>query len=423
MEKILINLSNTPIPHTMIHPISSSTIHSIVDQFHEVPYQTKSSDYWEQYLKTGTSLWLDTGDMDAIKSIWSSEFSALTTNNSLLNNEVQRGIYDNIIPELVKKISYLNCQDRIKEIAFCLNAIHGLRLAKMFNCKVSVELHTDLAHDINGIYIFGKRLFDICPKQFIIKVPFTAAGLLGARQLHESGVPVNFTLDFSVRQNVMAAIVAQPAYSNVFIGRLGAYLKNNKLGEGLYIGEKVSLETQHCLRQINKKGLSMCKLIIASIRNTSQLNSLIGTDTFTIPSKIANEAIENKQVIEHQHLNKIPEPVLFEEENKKKLRLKHLWQVQDYEKTAILHFNEKRPSSEDELIEYMHEQGCHDLFPNLSESDHHHLKSDGKIPIHSKWAKKIADAEIGIDTLLNLAGLYAFSKDQAQLDERIRSIV
>ncbi len=407
----------------MIHPISSTSIHGLAEQFNDEHFAAKKSTYWEQYINNGTSLWLDTGDIDSIMQLWSYEFSALTTNNTLLNNEVQKGIYDTIIPDLVQKLNYLDSSQKIKEIAFCLNAIHGLRLANQFKCKVSVELHTDLANDIKGIHALGTRLYNICPNQFIIKVPFTAAGILGARKLHESGVPINFTLDFSVRQNVMAAIIAKPAYTNVFLGRLGAYLKNNQIGEGLHIGEKVTLETQHCLRSINEKGLSTTKLIAASIRNKSQLINLSGTDIYTIPTKVAQEAIESDISVDHSHINEIPDPILFKDEDKSKLRIKHLWQVQENEKEAFLHFNEKPPTSSEELIEYLHEHGCHDIFPKLSPSDYKTIQDDGKIPIHAKWAKRIEDAEIGIDTLLNIAGLFAFEKDQAQLDGRIESLI
>ena len=55
--------------------------------------------FWESLRNTGTELWLDTGDMEEAEAIWSAEMSALTTNNTLLNNEIQKGIYDIFITE------------------------------------------------------------------------------------------------------------------------------------------------------------------------------------------------------------------------------------------------------------------------------------------------------------------------------------
>ncbi|MEN6589561.1 MAG: transaldolase family protein, partial [Proteiniphilum sp.] len=153
----------------------------------------------------GTELWLDTGDMEEAEKNWSAEMTALTTNNTLINKEIQKGIYDTFIADAMEIVKELPIQQQVKEIAFILNARHGLRLARKFGGFVSVELHTDTAHDIEATVEYGMRYFEICPDQFIVKVPYTASGLLGARKLREKGVKINFTLEFSARQNVLVA--------------------------------------------------------------------------------------------------------------------------------------------------------------------------------------------------------------------------
>ena len=40
---------------------------------------------WQSIRALGTRLWLDTGDIDTVATLWCSEFEALTTNNTLLN--------------------------------------------------------------------------------------------------------------------------------------------------------------------------------------------------------------------------------------------------------------------------------------------------------------------------------------------------
>ena len=119
------------------------------------------------------------------------------------------------------------------------------RLASKFGGLVSVELHTDTAHDIKAIQYYGRRFHEICPEQFIVKVPYTAEGLIGARLLKDSGVRVNFTLEFSARENVLVTRVARPDYVNVFLGRIGAYMINNKLGDGSGAGEKAVISSQN----------------------------------------------------------------------------------------------------------------------------------------------------------------------------------
>src|SRR4030043_178831 len=197
----------------------------------------KPDRFWESLRNIGTELWLDTGDMEEAEANWTAEISALTTNNTLLNNEIQKGIYDVFISEAKNIVRDLPINEKVKEIAFILNARHGLRLASKFGGQVSVELHTDTAHDIKAIEYYGKRLHEICPEQFIVKVPYTAEGLIGARRLKDAGVRVNFTLEFSARENVLVTRVARPDYLNVFLGRIGAFISDNKLGDGSGAGE------------------------------------------------------------------------------------------------------------------------------------------------------------------------------------------
>ncbi len=67
--------------------------------------------------------------------------------------------------------------------------------------------------------------------------------------------------------------------------------------------------------------------------------------------------------------------------------------------------------------------GLADLFPPLSSADLQRIADDGRIPGHAFWKDRIRSGEVSIDTLLNLAGLASFSKDQQQLDERIRNLI
>ena len=63
------------------------------------------------------------------------------------------------------------------------------------------------------------------------------------------------------------------------------------------------------------------------------------------------------------------------------------------------------------------------MFPTLTTEQKNFIVSDGKIPVHSRWEKKIHAGEIAPDTLLTLAGLASFSADQQMLDQRIRNII
>ncbi len=135
--------------------------------------------FWQNLRDTGTELWLDTGDMDEAARNWTSEMTALTTNNTLLNAEIQKGIYDDLILRARDLFKDMPLRQQVIEIAFILNARHGLRLAQKFGGFVSVELHTDTAHDLEAIVKTGLRYAEIDPQHFIVKVPYTATGIVG----------------------------------------------------------------------------------------------------------------------------------------------------------------------------------------------------------------------------------------------------
>jgi transaldolase len=381
----------------------------------------KKDPFWESLINAGTELWLDTGDMSEAEANWTAEMSALTTNNTLLNNEIQKGIYDVFISEAKAVVRDLPAEERVREIAFILNARHGLRLASRFGGYVSVELHTDTSHDIRAIQYYGKRLHEICPDQFIVKVPYTAEGLIGARLLKDAGVRINFTLEFSARENVLVTRLARPDYLNVFLGRIGAYMIDNKLGDGTGAGEMAVIASQNWVTGLSSENLWQTKLIAASLRNAGQLELLAGTDVFTIPPKVAAAGRKELKGKFSSRMHENYDVSIFD--SARGSGIEKFWEVD----SKVLKFSErvagKVPVSGTELIHIAHEEGCEDMFPVLSKEEKGFIASDGKIPVHSRWEKKIAEGKIAPDTLLTLAGLASFTADQRMLDERIRNII
>ncbi len=382
-----------------------------------------SSKFWSGLISTGTELWLDTGDIESASEIWTSEMTGLTTNNTLLNQEIQKGIYDTFIARTDSLLKNLDIQSRIIEIAFILNARHGLRLVSIFGGKVSVELHTDLAHDIDGMVEYGLRFHDIHPDNFLVKVPYTAAGLIGAKKLGELGVPVNLTLGFSARQNALVAVISRPAYQNVFLGRLGSYFKSNELGDGRYVGEKATIGSQRIINELTGLYSSKTKLIAASLRSTEQLPLLAGVNVFTMPVKVAKSAPTDLNGIFYNRTNEDYIINMYDNTNPDELFINKLWDVSEKEMELVKELGRSTPASARELIKLARDAGCADLFPEMSDGDLNIIAEDGKIPVHKKWAVRIASGELAIDTLLNLAGLASFAHDQAQLDKRIKSII
>jgi transaldolase len=382
---------------------------------------SRSEPLWESLRKTGTEIWLDTGDLHEAELNWTSEMSALTTNNTILNNEIQKGIYDSLIAEVSDLVKDLPAEDRVKEIAFVLNARHGLRLASRFGGLVSVELHTDTADDINAIVSYGKRYHEICPDQFLVKVPFTPSGLLGARILREAGVKINLTLEFSARQNVLVTMLAKPDYLNIFLSRIGVYLNDNKLSDGTGVGEMAVLSSQKWVNKLSQNNPWPTRLIVASLLDYKQIETLAGADVYTIPPTVANAGRTNLNGKFLSQMNNTFPVNLFPSANG--MAVEKFWEVDDKIIELGKQLASRIPLSGEELVERVRNAGCGDLFPDLTTGELNLIAKDGRIPVHTRWETKIRNGEIALDTLLTLAGLSVFAASQNQLDNRIKSII
>lgn len=390
-----------------------------------------SSPLWAAVANTGTALWLDTGDVDAAKELWVREFTALTTNNTLLNKEVQKGIYDQLVPAaaaLLKKVSPDMTQDRlVQEIAFVLNAVHGLKLVRTFDADVSVELHTATAHDVEAAYQYGKRFAAICPDRFIVKVPLSAAGLLAARRLHDDGIRLNFTLGFSARQNWLIASISKPNWVNVFLGRINAFVADNKLGDGVNAGEKATLASQRGLRRLQKEQGLDVRQIAASMRNGQQCEDLLGLDTFTMPTAAAKEFLKkNPAAATITDKTRNDPPVAWAPTaDVTGERLDCFWAISpQFEKAAaaVAGLDPKKATADD-VVKTLRGNGIGDLFPTWTPDEAARLAKEGKIPVHASWRDRVKAGTASWDGILTAAALASFTQDQQALDDRIRRFV
>jgi len=387
------------------------------------------SEIWEAVAATGTSLWLDTGDIDAAREMWVQEFVALTTNNTLLNKEVQKGIYDQLVPGTAKLLgdNGVKGDDVVQEIAFVLNAVHGLKLVRNFDADVSVELHTAISNDAEASYQYGKRFHAICPERFIVKVPLTPAGLLAARRLSDDGIRLNFTLGFSARQNWLIASLAKPTWVNVFMGRIGAFLSDNKLGTGDNAGEKATLASQRGLRRLANQGGPTVKQIGASMRNGNQVDDLLGLDVYTMPIAAAKGFLDlnvDKANIVDKTGND-PDVSFAGGVDAAAERLNCFWEIgNEFEKAAAeaAGLNAKTATADD-VLAALKDNGAGDLFPQYSADEAAKIGKEGKIPVYDSWKGRVQDGSASWDGTLTAAALASFTQDQDALDDRIRGLI
>ncbi len=385
-----------------------------------------SSDLWQSFVAAGTDPWLDTGDVDAIKKLWTKEFTSLTTNNTLLNKEVQKGIYDDLVPEVAAMLraadSSLSDQQIVLEIAFVLNAVHGLKLVSNFDADVSVELHTDLSFDAEASYQYGKRYAAINPERFIVKVPLTPEGLIAARRLSDDGIRVNFTLGFSARQNYMIAKLARPSWVNVFMGRLNSFVADSHLGDGVNVGEKATLSSQRVIAKLrNNEGINV-RQIGASIRSGQQVFDLAGIDVQTIPTAAAESFQEMRPASSEvkDHSQDDPEVVLNAGVESEPIEV--FWKLDDAVRDVVDHLAKKDVAklSGEQIRSALKQAQVEGIFPEFDPSEQERIRDEGKIPVFKSWQSRVALGTAAWDGLLTAAALASFAGDQGKLDDRIR---
>ncbi|QDV88193.1 transaldolase family protein [Planctomycetes bacterium TBK1r] len=384
------------------------------------PREVQPSSFWQRINGAETSLWIDSGDIESIDSLWNEQFSGLTTNNTLLNREIQNGIYDDLIPSAQDLVGNLRGQALLREIAFILNVRHALRLVERFRCDVSVELHTDVANDTEATLAYARRCHQICPEFFIVKVPLTPAGLIAIKQLRDEDIRVNCTLGFSARQNYVATALSRPSFVNVFLGRLNSYVAENQLGDGNLVGEKTTLASQGEVATFTR-GLSRTdtRQIAASLREASQLPRLAGVDVITMPLKVARQAEETLQDPWQSQLHDTYDVHLFDKIDPETVHLEKLWAVRKIERSFVQKAILSPPTDGDQLREMAADYDLEDLFPVMADEQLSTIAEDGKIPNHQRWQDRIVRGDLAIDSLMTLAGLASFTDAQANLDQRI----
>jgi transaldolase len=411
----------------------STVSQKLDDLLHHIAYEeivgeklaSESNELLGKLTALGSELWIDTGDLEKAQSIWKSELAALTTNNTLANQVVQSGVMDETIKDTVKKLqavgANLDEEEMVTEIGFVINCKIALRLVQAFKVKVSVELHPAMSRDIEKTLAFARRYYKVCPEKFIIKIPLTPEGYLAVRTLRKEGMPINFTLGFSARQNYLAARLSNPSYVNVFLGRLNQVVSDQGLGSGEMVGEKVTLATQGALWDLRTDDADVTtRLIGASIRNGNQVAALAGLDVLTIPPPAMEDFLETCGSQElKSHVSDDITPGI-DSGNSLAGKFDSLWEVPESFKEFVdsLLGQKDLDSMTGDGFRSFCDENKSDLFYPFSKEEFNTITEHGKIPRLKEWPDTIA-----LDDLMTQSALQSFAKDQKALDERIRSFI
>jgi transaldolase len=378
---------------------------------------------WAKLRNMGTALWLDTGHLEEARRLWTREYSALTTNNTLANQVVQTGILDDIAREAAREIRIawpgISEDNLVMELGFVVNCHIALRLVKAFDAMVSVELHPAVAENIERTLAFAERYYAVCPERFLIKIPLTPEGYCAVARARAQGIPINYTLGFSARQNYLAALLSQPSYCNVFLGRLNSVVSDNGWGDGKYVGEKACMATQVTIRDLRKAGHTPTQLIAASMRAASQVRDLAGVDVFTMPPKVAQDFLASCPDSECLTSQVGREFSVKFNSPKTAARMEVLWNIddrfRDFTKELVRRGGTRLTGEDLREADRDHRIG---LFRRYSAEEIADIRRQGKIPDMRRWE----EVNVAMDDLMSQSALQAFANDQAALDERLRKL-
>jgi transaldolase len=371
----------------------------------------------------GTQLWLDTGLLEEASKLWRRELSALTTNNTLANQVVQQGIMDDVIRDAGRRIRDverdITDEDLVMDVAFIVNCHIALRLVKAFDVLVSVELHPAIGYDIEKTFRYAQRYYAVNPDRFIVKIPMTPEGFCAVARARADGIPINYTLGFSARQNYLAALMSKPNYCNVFLGRLNAVVADNKLGDGKFVGEKVTLASQAAVKQLRESDDTIpTHQIAASMRNAEQMVALAGVDVFTVPPKAVEEFYSGGYRPEDITLRTGENYNVQLAPDADRSAVEVLWTVDDNFKkfAAALASRGGTKLTGDDLRAADRDFGTK-LFSGFNPQEQAEIRQKGKIPDAGRWKGRAS-----LDDLMTESALQSFIVDQGALDGRIRKL-
>lgn len=286
--------------------------------------------------------------------------------------------------------------------------------------EISLELHTNLASNIEDSKRIGRHLVRMLPGSFV-KVactPHHPHAFLIARDLEREGIPVNFTTTFSARQVAAAAILSNVTRTNIFMGRLNQGLESELLGE------QVDLVAQRTLNQLRDELNVKTQLIVASIRSWKTMVYAAGCDVFTVPYPALKDFLNQTEVSADEIRNRVNDDYsgnLGTSQNVLdkigKTRLERLYTV---EPEFIEFLKEVRNGSDfddldgEGLYQKFAGAGYDDMFYSPTEDDWQELKKNKLPDLDSPLTAKLA-----LDTLYSLLAFADFTKFQDEMDERI----
>ena len=251
-----------------------------------------------EQLRTMTTIIVDSGDFDTIKSFAP---SGATTNPSLVLQAAQKPEYRFLIERAVAESKKEATPERRRDLLIdSLFVLFGVELLKIVPDRVSTEVDAALSFDARAsveravqlISLYGR--YGIPKERVLIKLAATPEGVRAAEVLEKIGINCNMTLIFSLVQAVACAEVNATLVSP-FVGRVLDWYKARHPSEA-YPAEKdpgVAL-VRSIYRYFKTFGLKTV-VMGASFRNKEEVLALAGCDLLTISPKLLGELASSSE--------------------------------------------------------------------------------------------------------------------------------
>ncbi|MFC1761679.1 transaldolase family protein [Planctomycetota bacterium] len=379
---------------------------------------------WERFAQAGTQLWIDANDCNTIEKYWTHVFSGIDVHQIGLEFELSPETSGQVIPTIMQKIQPSGTSaDSVQQILSKLQIQLGLYMVQRFKTRVVVAIYAANVHDVEKIMDFARQACDYCPKQFIINIPWSPGGLLAARKLRWQGIAVMITQVFSARQSYIAARLAQPAFVNMSLTPLHDVVLKNQLGGGLYVGEKALLASQRTIKKLRHKEHLQTYQVASGFTDGCQLQNVTGVDVMSLSPHVIEDylslPIEGKTVFDRTDYDYMP--LLNRNVDLGSQRFESLWQIDDTHIACMDKLLQEDLDSiaPEDLVSFGYNAGCEDLFVTWKAEERGFSQKEGPIPDLNHWATDLSRMRIGLDTLLNFAGLNALTKVQAELERHI----
>jgi transaldolase len=107
------------------------------------------------------------------------------------------------------------------------------------------------------------------------------------------------------------------------------------------------------------------------------------------------------------------------------IRLDTLWTIDDSLISCVSKLEKENLDSftPDDLYDFFKEHNCGDVLVRWDNSQIETSYKEGKIPNLANWKDALESKEIGLDSLMNLAGLNSFRHDQEEMDDRVKKLL